>query len=100
MFNSDNEGIYYNATNGNLFFRINKSTIGTTESEINTYLQNNNIIVYYPLAEPITEPITNAELINQLNAFYNAKSYNGQTNISVEGDLPMILDVSAILGDE
>jgi hypothetical protein len=39
------------------------------------------------------------ELISQLNAFYNAKSYNGQTNISVEGDLQMILDVSAIKGE-
>jgi hypothetical protein len=55
--------------------------------------------VIYVLTTETTEPITNTELISQLNAFYNAKSYNGQTNISVEGDLPMILDVSAIKGE-
>lgn len=55
--------------------------------------------VIYKLTTPTTTPITNTELIENLNNFYNAKSYNGQTNISVEGDLPMILDVSAIIGD-
>ncbi len=64
-----------------------------------TWLSTHNTKVVYELAEPTTEPITNAELINQLNAFYNAKSYNGTTNISVQGDLPMILDVSAIIGE-
>ena len=79
---------------------INTSdTNAEKEAKIKTWLGNNNVELVYELATPTTEPITNTELISQLNAFYYAKSYNGQTNISVEGDLPMILDVSALKGE-
>ena len=72
----------------------------TTINDLKTWLQTHNTKVVYELAEPTTEPITNTELIEDLNNFYNnAKSYNGQTNIFVEGDLPMILDVSAIIDE-
>lgn len=97
MFNSDDEGIYYNATNGNLFFRINKTKIGTTENEINTYLQNNNIIIYYPLATPTDTEITDTTLISQLEALKSAMSYAEQTNISqINDDTPFILKVTAL----
>lgn len=85
--------------------RINQSEIiirnddCSTASQLQTWLQTHNTKVVYELAEPTTTPITNTELIEDLNNFYNAKSYNGQTNISVDGDLPMILDVNAIIGD-
>lgn len=71
------------------------------ENDDPTTLKNqlDGSLMYYPLKEEITTPITNTELISQLNALYNAKSYNGQTNISVEGDLSMILDVSAIIDE-
>ena len=53
----------------------------------------------YKLATPTTTPITDTTLISQLNALYNAKSYDGQTNISVSGNLPMILEVGALKGE-
>lgn len=69
----------------------------TTASNFQTWLGNNNTIVYYALATPTEEQITNAELIEQLEAILNAVSYEDQTNISQENDnLPFILDVSAL----
>lgn len=102
MFNSDEEGIYYNATNGNLFFRINKTLIGTTTNEINTYLANNNIKVYYPMSSPIFTQITDTTLIGQLeNIHNNATSYNGQTNITqTNDDLPFNISVDVKVKEE
>lgn len=88
---------FYIGTNNLYFFLL---TPTSTANDFKTWLSNNNVKIVYPLATETTEPITNTELIEDLNNFYNAKSYNGQTNISVEGDLQMILDVSAIKGDE
>lgn len=91
-----NYGICRRTNYSQILFR---NTDTNSLADFKTWLSTHNTKVVYKLAEPTTEPITNAELINQLNAFYNAKSYNGTTNISVQGDLPMILDVSAIIGD-
>jgi hypothetical protein len=68
----------------------------TTLANFKTWLSTHNTKVVYKLATPTTTPITDTYLISQLNALYNAKSCNGQTNISVSGNLPMILDVSAL----
>lgn len=69
----------------------------TTDTIDNFKQQVNGGIVYYPLATPTEEQITNAELIEQLEAILNAVSYEDQTNISQENDnLPFILDVSAL----
>jgi len=73
------------------------TTYASTMAEANTYLTNNNFTIYFPLSTPTEEQITNAELIEQLNAILNAVSYEDQTNISQENDnLPFILDVSAL----
>lgn len=91
-------GRWYN--NVGVQFVFNFAEAGTTTLEDwKTWLSTHNLELVQPLATETTEPITNTELIEDLNNFYNAKSYNGQTNISVEGDLPMILDVSAIKGE-
>lgn len=68
----------------------------TSVSDLQTWLSTHNTEVVYKLATPTTETITDTYLISQLNALYNAKSCNGQTNISVDGQLPMILEVSAL----
>lgn len=87
MFNSDEEGIYYNTTNGNLFFRIKKTLIGTTTNEINTYLANNNIKVYFPVTSPIFKKITDTILIEQLeNIHNNPKTYDNETIIKQIND--------------
>lgn len=96
--NERKRGIWFDR---NLIIKTNESlNLTQSLSDFKTWLSTHNTKVVYELAEPTTEPITNTELIEDLNNFYNkAKSYNGQTNISVEGDLQMILDVSAIKGE-
>lgn len=96
IWNSDNEGIYYDI--GNLYFRINKATIGTTNNEINSYLLSNNIILYAVLATP-TYTLLNDTLQTQLENIYEwALSYQDQTNISqVNNDLPFVISASAVM---
>lgn len=93
--NKDNGIAVYTNTDYSVAVRTSDTTL-TTASLINNYLSNNPIKIVYELATPTTETITDEYLISQLNALYNAKSCNGQTNISVDGQLPMILDVSAL----
>ena len=52
----------------------------------------------YKLATPTTTPITDTTLISQLNNIYKLKSYDDTTNISVSGNLPMIIEASALKG--
>lgn len=95
--NNDTEGISYNAQNRDIWFRISKSTIGTTQTETNSFLATNNMIIYYVLATPTEEEITNSTLIEQLEAISKAKSVKDKTYITQTNDeLPFILDVEAI----
>ena len=56
-------------------------------SNLKTWLQSNNVIVYYKLQTPTEEEITEPTLINQLNAIkYGAESYYGQTNIIITSE--------------
>lgn len=71
----------------------------TNLATFKTWLSTHNTKVVYKLATPTTTPITDTNLISQLNALYNLQSYDDTTNISVEGDLPMILEVSALKGE-
>ena len=71
-----------------------------TVDDFKTFITNNTVELIFPLATPTTTPITDTTLINDLNNFYYAMSKNGETNISVDGSLPIILDVSALKGEE
>ena len=86
------------ATQGYIFFGI---TIPTTlASDINafrTWLENNNVTLYYVLKEAIVTEITYQPLIDQLNLLEKAISYDSQTNISqVNNDLGFIIYAEAI----
>lgn len=71
--------------------RLNK-TRATTLNEFKDWVEANPFNVYYVLATPTEEQITNAELIEQLEARLNAVSYEDQTNISQENDnMPFII---------
>ena len=87
------------SASGRIVIRID-STYANTVETFKTWLSSNNVEVDYVLATPTTTPITDTTLINDLNNFYYAMSKNGQTNISVDGNLPIILDVSALKGEE
>lgn len=83
-YNGDSTSIAFNVDNGDntdLWFRILKTTIGTTKEEINQWLSENNIVVYFPIVTSY-EKITDTTLIQQLeNMNNNARSYKGTTII-------------------
>ena len=83
MWQKDVEGFYYDNNAKRLIVRINKSTIGTTTTEINTWLSNNNIEFYYVLATPYTE---------ELGVVDTPSTYEGITYI----DAPNTINVSYI----
>ena len=67
-------------------------------TQLQTSLGTTNLILYYPLATPTNEAITDTTLINQLNLIEKAMSYSSQTNISqTNDDLPFIISASALM---
>lgn len=72
--------------------------ISTLEA-FKTWLSTEQPVVYYILSTPTYEEITNETLIEELNELEKMMSYNGTTNISISGNLPMILSVSALKGE-
>ena len=81
-------------TVSNTSFYIRNTTL-TTKAEVQSATSGTPI--YYPLATPVEETITNSTLVSQLNEiYYKAKSYKDQTNISVTGDLPLQLDIETV----
>lgn len=71
-----------------------KSTSTTSLQNWTTWLSNNHVSVYCSLATATDTQITNAALIAQLDALWNAKTYRDDTVLTVAGDLPML--VSAV----
>ena len=87
-------GICYNDVGNSMIIFI-ESLQDETLAGANTWLESNNLDVYYVLATPTDTAITNTALIEQLDALVdgNAVVYEGETNIVVtaaEGDLPGI----------
>lgn len=96
--NIDNN-INYVTINDDGNIRFNKIGINSS-ANFKTWLSTHNTTVYYVRANPTTTQITDATLISQLNALYNAMSYNGQTNIlQTNADLPFIIQASALKGE-
>lgn len=63
---------------------------------VKSWLSSHNVTIYYPLATAADTQITNANLISDLNALWNALSYDGQTNFAITASgLSGILDVTA-----
>lgn len=58
-----------------------------------------SLVIYYVLATATDTEITDTSLINQLNNLEKLMSYNGTTNISSSGNLPIVLGVSALKGE-
>jgi len=70
-----------------------KSSIANTIEDFKNWISSNNIVFYYILLNSACTKITYEPLLEQLEAFYNAKSKNSQTNITQENnDLPFIID--------
>lgn len=84
---------WYTANGLNLSMQKDENPNATTLANFKTWLESNNQKVYYVLATSTYTKITYEPLLEQLEAFYNAKSKNSQTNITQENnDLPFIID--------
>ena len=79
---------------GDSVYRIYLTTLSTlsTLSNFKTWLSTHNTILYYVLSTPTYTKITNTDLIEQLNTLQNTYLFKGQTNITVNGELPAIID--------
>lgn len=92
VWGNDEEGIYISAST-KVIMRINKTTCGTSLSEVNSWLQSNNVILYYRLTTSTTTEITGTTLLSQLEAIYNAKLQSGTNTITqTPSDLPFYLN--------
>lgn len=85
-------------TSSNLYFRIAKASLSSSDlAGFKTWLSTHNTTVYYVLATPTDEEITDQDLIDALDDFYEqAHGYKGRTHItaSAQGDnAPAILSV-------
>lgn len=78
----------------NLIFKYDDGSISL--ADFKTWLSNNNLIMYYQLAESTETNIEDEDIIDDLNDLYDATFYAEQTNITVTNanNLPLILDVT------
>lgn len=71
---------------GQLYVGFKYIYINTTQTQINSILNNLGAKIYYELETPIETEITDSTLIAQLEALINAESYKGITHINTSGD--------------
>lgn len=89
-FHLNNGGIGLNTLSTNKILFLYKSTFDNlTQTQFKEKYAGLTLELYYSLPEPEEEEITDTELLADLNDVL--KSYNEQTNISVEADLPLII---------
>lgn len=67
----------------------------TSSTDVTTWLSTHNTTVYYALATATDTKITDATLISQLEEFASATLYRPISNLTVSGNLPAILGVTA-----
>ena len=79
---------------GVLWMETGDTTLNNVDNVPN-WLSNKNAYLLGILTTPTTTEITDTTLINQLNNIYNANTYKEKTEISVDGNLPSILDITA-----
>nr|DAR44985.1 MAG TPA: nucleoid-associated protein [Caudoviricetes sp.] len=49
------------------------------------WLNQNNVTVLYPIAQPITTEVTDSTILAELNKLMGMRTYDGTTNISITG---------------
>ena len=85
-------GVSYYGSGYIMLWQPNSSI--TTAAGMQNWLASNITTYYYPLATPTDTKITDATLISQLEALLGANTYNGQTLVSVSGDLASPLTIT------
>lgn len=93
----DTEKIALDVTTAiDVYIAINKTTASTV-AEFKNWLSTHDVTIYYILATPTNEEITDTTLISQLNAIENAVSYDTQTNIVQENySEPFIINAECV----
>lgn len=66
-----------------------------SSTEFMSAMQGMSATIYYALAEPVEEEITDSALISQLDATILSRSYDGSVAVSVTGILPLIISLEA-----
>ena len=71
-------------------FKFGTNSSVDTLNKANEWLQNNNVLLYYVLGNPVTTQITNATLINQLEAI---SVHTGTNIITISNDNNIIPEI-------
>lgn len=77
--------ILHNNTANNFYFRFKKKGQSTLD-EFKTWIDSNNVYLYYQVETPGDEQITDTTLITQLNNLSKSTTYAGETNIVATSD--------------
>lgn len=95
LYSYDNVGFTFSLSG---YLRINVlNTLASTIEDFKTWLSNNNVTIYYALATPTEEEITDETLIAQLEVLDNIYNQKGSTKIKTNpeaNNMPLDLDVS------
>ena len=86
----DYEYLYLQAANNNLLSVYIQIKNLSTIANFKTWLSENNVVVWYPLATPVTTQITNTTLINQLEAI---SVHTGTNIITISNDNNIIPEI-------
>lgn len=81
---------YVGWNSANTFWLKDNGSIATSVADFKTWLSTNNVNVYYILANPTYEIITNDYLIEQLEAAQNMYLVNNLCYINWEGNIPAV----------
>ena len=101
MSNGNHENRITNDTSIDILYLVAKqlridNTLASDVNAFKTWLSTHNTNIYYPYATPTYTKITGT-FANQLEALWNSKSKDGQTNLSqVNNDLSFILNTEAL----
>ena len=91
---ANTNNVVYATSNGQLISIMDNRF--TSVAAYKTWLTTNNVIIYYVLNTATDIEITNSTLKEQLDAIYNAQSYDYQTNITqTNAILPFIITATA-----
>lgn len=92
-----NQGISVN-TSGSLliYYDVYNTNLSSNDAAFTTWLQNNNVVLYYALATPTNTQITDTTLISQLEAVQEFLTRYGYQS-TVVGDIPLIINQLALV---
>ena len=77
-----------------IYYSVYNTNTSADNTNFKTWLQDNNVVLYYALATPTDTKITDTTLIAQLNAMNGASAYKGGTYVTsttVAPNLPITI---------